>query len=83
MKRALLPLLFVAGAAFAADETRKLTIGVDPLGDNDSGVVCRITFKYAIPSDVPQGVPLVIIGSVTEQGQVVNRFRYPLLPSQR
>ena len=83
MKRALLPLLFVAGAAFAAEEPQKLSITLEPLGDNDSGVVSRITFKYAIPSDVPQGVPLVITGSVTEQGEVVNRFRYPLLPSQR
>ena len=67
----------------AADEPSKLTIAVEPLGDSDAGVVSRITFKFAIPPEVPQGVPLVIIGSATQQGQVVKRFRYPLLPSQR
>ncbi|HEX9407743.1 MAG TPA: VWA domain-containing protein [Thermoanaerobaculia bacterium] len=84
MKRVALAVLFVAAAALAADEpAKKLTIAVEPLGDSDSGVVSRIAFKFAIPSDVPQGVPLVILGSVTQQGQVAKRFRYPLLPSQR
>src|SRR5207245_123722 len=82
MKHALVVLL-LATTALAADEPSKLTIAVEPLGDSDAGVVSRITFKFAIPPEVPQGVPLIIIGSATRQGQVVKRFRYPLLPSQR
>jgi hypothetical protein len=62
MRPVLVTLLF-AGIAFADDAPNKLMIAVEPLGDNDSGVVTRTTFHFAIPSDVPQGVPLVIIGS--------------------
>lgn len=66
-----------------ADEPAKLTIATEPLGDTDAGVVTRVTFRFAIPSDVPQGVPLVIIGSTTEGGEVVKRFRYLLPDTQR
>ncbi len=82
MRRALATLLLFAGIAFAEDAPNKLTIALELLGDNDSGVVTRTTFHFAIPSDVPQGVPLVIIGSISQGGQVVKRFRYPLPPSQ-
>ena len=82
MRRSLLLLFFLANALFAADEPQKLTIAVEPLGDSDAGVVARLTFKFAIGSDVPQGVSLVIIGS-TSQGQTAKPFRYPLLPDQR
>ncbi|MGZ5475391.1 MAG: hypothetical protein ACXW29_02860, partial [Thermoanaerobaculia bacterium] len=41
-----------------------LTINVEPLGDNADGVVSRVTFRFAVPSDVPSGVPLVIQGSI-------------------
>src|SRR6266550_3595689 len=82
MRRHLLMLLFVATAALAADEPQKLTIAVEPLGDSDAGVVARVTFKFAIGSDVSEGVSLVVTGS-TMQGQSVKTFRYPLQPSQR
>ncbi len=82
MRRVLAALLLLAANAYA-EEPGKLTIGLDPLGDNDSGVVARITYHFAIPSDIPQGVPLVIVGSISQNGQVVKRFRYPLGPSQR
>src|SRR5579884_111164 len=81
MKR-LFALLLFATTAFAADEPTKLAITLEPLGDNDAGVVSRLTFKYEIPSGVPEGVPLVIVGSTT-QGQSVKTFRYPVQPSQR
>jgi len=81
MKR-LLALLLLATSAFAADEPKKLDITLEPLGDSDSGVVTRITFKYTIPSDEPEGVPLAIIGSATQE-QTTKTFRYPLQPSQR
>lgn len=55
----------------------------EALGDTDAGVVTRITFHFAIPSDVPNGVPLVIIGSTMQGSEVVKRFRYPLPDTQR
>src|SRR5207245_2557207 len=82
MRRSLLLILFVTNALVAADEPQKLTIALEPLGDSDAGVVARVTFKFAVGSDIPEGVPLVVIGS-TAQGQTVKPFRYPLLPAQR
>jgi Ca-activated chloride channel family protein len=82
MKRALATLLLFSGIALAEEPPNKLAITVDQLGDNDAGVVTRTTFRFAIPSDVPQGVPLVIIGSISQGGQVVKRFRYPVQPTQ-
>jgi Ca-activated chloride channel family protein len=67
----------------AADERPKLAITTEVLGDSESGVVTRVTFRFAVPSDIPQGVPLVIVGSTTQGGEVVKRFRYPLLDDQR
>lgn len=43
----------------------------------------RLTFHFVIPSEVPSGVPLVIEGSVSEEGSVVKRFRYPLRAENR
>jgi VWFA-related protein len=83
MRRAFAAIALIASLAVADEPPNKLTILLEPLGDTDAGVVTRTTFKFAIPSDVPQGVPLVIIGSITQGGQVVKRFRYPLQPSQR
>jgi VWFA-related protein len=59
-----------------------LTIAVEPLGDNEQGVVSRIVFRFAVPSDVPPGVPLVIQGSVMQGGQVVKNFRFQVPPDQ-
>jgi Ca-activated chloride channel family protein len=83
MRRLLAAVLLMVSTAYADEPLKNLTIVLEPLGDNDSGVVTRITYHFAIPSDVPQGVPLVIIGSISEGGQVVKRFRYPLAPAQR
>ncbi|HKB78302.1 MAG TPA: VWA domain-containing protein [Thermoanaerobaculia bacterium] len=86
MKRAfrtMLLLAAVASAASAADEPKGLTITLDPLGDSDAGVVARVTYHFVIPDDVPDGVPLVIVGSITQGQQVTKRFRYPLSPKQR
>jgi Ca-activated chloride channel family protein len=70
--------LGLLAATARADELAKLTITTEMLGDTDDGVVTRVTFRYAVPSDIPQGVPLVIVGSTTEGGEVVKRFRYPV-----
>src|SRR5437867_5070393 len=83
MRRGFTILFFIAATALADEKPNALTIVLEPLGDNDTGVVTRTTFRFATPTDVPEGVPLAIIGSISEGGQVVKRFRYPLLPAQR
>ena len=72
-----------AASIARADEPQKLSIAAEALGDSDAGVVTRVTFRFAIPSDIPKGVPLVIVGSTSQGGEVVKRFRYPLLDLQR
>ncbi|MEA2337971.1 MAG: Ca-activated chloride channel [Thermoanaerobaculia bacterium] len=80
MKRALVALLFFPVSLFAADG--KINISLDPLGDSaQGGVVTRISYRFSIPTDAPSGVPLVLTGSISQNGEVVKRFRYPLLPS--
>jgi Ca-activated chloride channel family protein len=76
-------LLSLATLAFAADAPKPLNITLQPLGDAAAGVVARVTFRFAITSEVPPGVPLVIEGSASQGGKVVKRFRYPLEASQR
>ena len=82
MRRPFLALFLFATAVFAADEPRKLSITVDPLGDTGAGVVARITFKFEVDATVPEGVPLVIVGSTT-QAQGSRPFRYLLQPGQK
>jgi Ca-activated chloride channel homolog len=79
MKHALVALLFLAVPLFAADG--KLAIALEPLGDSPEAVVTRISFRFTVPTDAPSGVPLVITGSISQNGDVVKRFRYPILPS--
>ncbi|MDP9361832.1 MAG: VWA domain-containing protein [Acidobacteriota bacterium] len=83
MKRALVALLFLAVPLavplFAAEG--KLTIAIEPLGDSAEGVVTRVSYRFSIPTDAPSGVPLVITGSISQNGEVVKRFRYPILPA--
>ncbi len=79
MKHALAALLFFAVPLVAADS--KLTITLDPLGDSAEGVVARVSYRFAVPTDAPSGVPLELTGSISQNGQVVKRFRYPVLPS--
>jgi Ca-activated chloride channel family protein len=79
MKHALVALLFFAVPLFGADG--KLIVSLEPLGDSADGVVARVNFRFAVPTDAPSGVPLVLTGSISQNGQVVKRFRYPVLPS--
>lgn len=75
-------LLAIAMPLIAADQA-KLSIDLEPLGDTAQGVVMRATYRFAVGPDMPPGVPLVIIGSVSQDGAVVKRFRYPVDPTQR
>ena len=79
MKRALAALLFLPLPLFAAEG--KITIALDQLGDSAQGVVTRVSYRFTIPTDAPSGVPLVITGSISQNGEVVKRFHYPLQPS--
>ncbi|MGH9421010.1 MAG: hypothetical protein ACRD3J_13625, partial [Thermoanaerobaculia bacterium] len=79
MKRALVALLFLPLPLLAAEG--RITIAIEPLGDSAAGVVTRVLYRFAIPTDAPSGVPLVITGSISQNGDVVKRFRYPLLPA--
>jgi Ca-activated chloride channel homolog len=86
-------LLLVAAVAIAlnaqttpppADAANRanLTISVEPLGDNDEGVVSRVTFRFSVPSDVPPNLPMVVQGSILQAGQVVKNFRLLIPPDQ-
>jgi Ca-activated chloride channel family protein len=78
MKRALLALLLLPLPLFAAEG--KLSISLEPLGDSaQGGVVTSISYRFTIPTDAPSGVPLVVTGSISQNGEVVKRFRYPLI----
>jgi Ca-activated chloride channel family protein len=65
-----------ASTAKAAPDNKNLNIDAAAAGDSADGVVVKITFRFVLPSDVPQGTPLVIQGSVLSAGQVVKNFRY-------
>ncbi len=60
-----------------------LSIAVEPLGDNDEGVVSRVTFRFVVPSDVPPNVPFVVQGSIMQGGQVIRNFRLQVAPGQQ
>jgi len=80
MKRALLALFLLPASLFAADG--KINITLDPLGDSaQGGVVTRVSYRFTIPTDAPSGVPLVLTGSISQNGAVVKRFRFPVEPS--
>jgi Ca-activated chloride channel family protein len=79
MKRALVALFLLPFPLLAAGG--KIAIALDPLGDSAQGVVTRVSYRFAVPTDAPSGVPLVITGSISQDGEVVKRFRYPILPS--
>jgi Ca-activated chloride channel family protein len=79
MKRALLALFLLPASLFAAEG--KINISVEPLGDSaEGGVVTRLSYRFTIPTDAPSGVPLVLTGSISQSGDVVKRFRYPIEP---
>jgi len=80
MKRALIALLLFPATLLAADG--KINITLDPLGDSaQGGVVTRLSYRFTIPTDAPSGVPLVLTGSISQNGAVVKRFRFPIEPS--
>ena len=75
--------LLIAAAAPDSANRASLSIVAEPLGDTEQGVVSRITFRYAVPDDVPPGVPLVVQGSILRGTEVLKNYRIQLLPEQR
>ncbi|MBV9495988.1 MAG: VWA domain-containing protein [Acidobacteria bacterium] len=59
-----------------------LTINLEPLGDNDAGVVLRATFRYTLPEEIPPEA-IALQGSVMQAGVVVKNFRFMLGPDQQ
>lgn len=80
MVRRTLIALFALAAAFLAvgqePAQKPIVIGLEPLGDNDSGVVARVSFRFPTPPDVPEEIPLVLQGSFMQRGIVLRNFRY-------
>ena len=77
MKRALAALFFFPLSLLAAEG--KVNITIEPLGDSaQGGVVNRISYRFVIPTDAPSGVPIVLTGSISQNGEVLKTFRYPV-----
>jgi Ca-activated chloride channel family protein len=70
------------GAASDANRAN-LTIDAKAEGDAPAGVAVTLSFRFAVPQDVPQGVPLVVQGSILQGGTVLKNFRYPLGEERR
>ncbi len=73
--------LLISASLLAQDPPDAIRIVTEPLGDAASGIATRVTFRIAIPPEVPQGAPLVLQGSVSSGGIVAKNFRY-VLPSE-
>ena len=83
---ALLTLLLLSPSTFAEDSNENraaLTINLEAVGDNAEGVVTRTAFKFNVPSDVPPQIPLVIVGTISQDGKVLKNFRYQMTSGSR
>ncbi|MFP5247150.1 MAG: hypothetical protein ACLGH0_10690, partial [Thermoanaerobaculia bacterium] len=76
-------LLALCSSLVAQDAPKPLTIALEPLGDSDTGVVTRVTFRFAEPPEAVPGAELVLQGSFMQGGQVLRNFRYALPPDQK
>ena len=74
-------LAFLSVGAAASDKA--VTVTYEPLGDSDAGIVARVTFRFAIPSDVDAVTPIIIQGSMSQGAKVVRNFRYIVPPEKR
>ncbi|HEX2120785.1 MAG TPA: VWA domain-containing protein [Thermoanaerobaculia bacterium] len=83
MRKALLVLLVVLAWSAAADDTKPLTITVEPLGDSDDGIVARVVFLFASPPEAPPEAPLFLQGSFLQNGLVIRNFRIPVASEQQ
>ena len=65
-------------AAAAQTDPKPFSITLEPLGDTDTGVATRVTFRFASPAEVAPEAPLFLQGSFMQGGQVVRNFRFPI-----
>lgn len=68
-------LLATAVAAVAQEAPKPLSIAIEPLGDNEHGVVTRIFFRFANPHAVTDA-GLFLQGSFVQDGKVTRNFRF-------
>lgn len=82
MRKLVAALVFaVLSLPLAAQEaTKPITISIEPLGDTEGGVAARVSFRFASQPDVEEGTPLLLQGSLMQNGKVLRNFRYPLPP---
>ncbi|HYC59825.1 MAG TPA: VWA domain-containing protein [Thermoanaerobaculia bacterium] len=80
MKRILAALLLFALVAAAQEPaaTKPITIALEPLGDTDTAVAARVSFRFAQPPEVEPGAELFLQGSFIQGGQVLRNFRFPI-----
>jgi Ca-activated chloride channel family protein len=71
-------LLALSTSLFAQEPAKTIAVVVEPLGDADQGVVARVTFRFAQPSESGPENPLFLQGSFLHDGQVLRNFRFPV-----
>ena len=64
-----------------SDEPKQLSIALESIGDTDSGVAARVTFRYALPAEVAPEAVLALQGSFMQNGQVLRNFRFQVSQS--
>lgn len=74
--------LLAAFSVAAQDSRERLAISLEPIGDSDSGVVTRVTFKFLAPIDAEPGAELALQGSFLQNGTVLRNFRYVIPPER-
>lgn len=79
-----MPLLLLALSlpALAQEPQERLAIALEPLGDSDTGVVIRVTFRFVTPIDAHADALLALQGSFMQNGTVLRNFRYRI-PEER
>ena len=82
MRKTVAVLLLVLAASAAHAQEERLSVTLDPLGDSDTGVVVRVTFRFHEPVESEDGYALVLQGSFMQDGKVVRNFRFPIEESQ-
>jgi Ca-activated chloride channel family protein len=82
MRRILAALLLAAlpSLMHAQEQAKPITVSIELLGDTDSAVAARVSFRFAHQPDVEEGTPLLLQGSFMQNGKVIRNFRYPLAP---
>jgi Ca-activated chloride channel family protein len=78
IRSTVLAFALLALSAFAQEPTRPITVAIEPLGDTETAVAVRVSFRFAQPAEVEPGAELFLQGSFMQGGQVIRNFRYPI-----